>query len=123
MDPAQVMMIFGKIMTSLSSILLQGWLQPDDPGWLYFVPLWPLGFVLIWALWNMVRDTQDEKKVERSVNWPEVQGEVISSKMVWGHVEIRYEYWLFAEKYEGAYKISLHPVVPGGKAGQARSVQ
>ncbi len=63
----------------------------------------------------MVRDSGDEKKMESSVNWPEVQGEVISSKMVWGHVEVRYEYWLFAERYEAAYKISLHPVVPGGK--------
>jgi len=95
-------------------ILLQGWLGPEDPGWLYFVPLWPLGVFLLWALWNIARDSWDEKRMERGMEWPEVQGHVTASKMVWGHVEIRYEYWLFAKRYEGVHKISLKPVVMGG---------
>jgi len=98
-------------------ILVQGWLGPEDPGWLYFVPLWPLGVFALWALWNIARDNWDEKRMERGIEWPEVQGRVTVSKMVWGHVEIRYEYWMFAKRYEGVQKIGLGPVAVGGKGG------
>ena len=103
-------------MNCAASMLMQGWLNPEDPGWLYFVPLWPLGIFAIWALWNMLRDSRDEKSMKRSLQWPEAQGRIISSKMVWGHVEIAYEYWVFAERFQGLYKINLRPVIPGGTA-------
>jgi hypothetical protein len=53
------------------------------------------------------------------VDWPDAQGKVISSKIVWGHVEILYEYWPFAERHEGVHKISLKPVAAGGRGWEA----
>jgi|SRR6266851_930014 len=88
----------------------------DLPGWVYLVALWPLGFYAIWAFWNALRDSGDEKLIERSLGWPEKQGRVVSSKIVWGHVEVVYEYWVSGESYEGRHKINLPPQVVGGKA-------
>ena len=96
-----------------------GWLGPEDPQWLYFFVLWPAWFMLIWGAWNWVRDGQDERRIKRSLDWPEVQGNVIGSRIVWGHVEIRYEYWIFAERHEGVHKFSLTPVPAGGRGGTA----
>ena len=88
----------------------------DLPGWVYLVALWPLGFFCIWAFWNMMRDSREEKSMERSLNWPEKQGRVLRSKTVWGHVEVVYEYWVLGKNYEGRYKINLPPQAPGGRA-------
>jgi hypothetical protein len=90
-----------------------------DPLWLYLLPLWPIGFYGIWAFWNAMRGSREEKAAERSLDWPETQGRVVRSKIVWGHVEIVYEYWISGVSQEGRYKINLPPQFPGGKAPQA----
>lgn len=66
---------------------------------------------LLWALWIRSDESEGEKRLERSVNWPEAQGRVLGSRLVWSHVEIMYEYWVFAERYESVYKIRLGPVL------------
>jgi hypothetical protein len=60
----------------------------------------------------MVRDSLDEKRVQRSTNWPETQGIVVNSQVVWAHVEVRYEYWISSESYKETYELSLRPVAP-----------
>jgi len=65
----------------------------------------------------MFRDDRDAKDVERTLNWPEVQGVIVSNNVGWAHVAVCYEYWLFAERHEGFYKINLTPVPVGGGAG------
>jgi hypothetical protein len=105
-------------------VLMKGQINPGDPGWMYILPLWPLEVLLFWAIWKMARDSKDEKEVERSLTWPEVQGKVISSKTVWAHVEIAYEYWVLAQRYEGVHKIALRPVAVGGTGtASARSAE
>ena len=78
----------------------------------YWVPLWPIISTIIWAVWNSVRDSRDEKLVERSLAWPEVQGKVVSSKVVWAHVEVIYEYSISSGCYRGKYKMNLPPGPP-----------
>jgi|ERR1700688_970164 hypothetical protein len=79
----------------------------NTPNFVYLIPLWPLAFVGVWAIWNMRRDSRNEKLVERSLAWPEVQGRVVSSKVVWAHVEVKYEYSISSGRYMGKYKINL----------------
>ena len=79
---------------------------------IYLFALWPLFFVVIWAIWNMMRDTRQEKVALRSTDWPEVQGKVQSSKIVWGHYEVTYEYAVNGKSYSGRYEINLSPAVP-----------
>src|SRR5689334_2656621 len=81
-------------------------IQPVD-----LIPLWPLAFVLIWAIWNIARDSRDEKLVERSLGWPEAQAIVVASSVVWAHVEVKYEYLVKGTRYSGTYKMNL-PVGP-----------
>lgn len=69
---------------------------------------------LFWALWIRDTENQDGKRIERSVNWPEAQGRIVGSRVVWSHVEIKYEYWVFAERYEAVYNISLGPALISG---------
>jgi uncharacterized protein DUF3592 len=78
----------------------------------YLVPLWTLLFVGIWAIWNMVRDSRDEKLLEHSLAWPETQGRVMSSRVVWAHVEVKYEYSISSGRYTGKYKMNLPPGPP-----------
>jgi Protein of unknown function (DUF3592) len=87
---------------------------PDLPGWVYLVASWPICFYGIWVLWNAVRDRSDRKSVERSLAWPEEQGYVVSSKIVWGHVEVDYKYWVSGEDHEGKRKFNLPPAGVGG---------
>ncbi len=71
------------------------------------IPLWPLAFVGIWAIWNIARDSRDEKLVERSLGWPEAQGIVVASRVVWAHVEVTHEYLVGSVRYKGSYKLNL----------------
>jgi hypothetical protein len=64
-----------------------------------------------WATWNMVRDSRDTKLVARSLGWPEAKGTVISSKVVWAHVEVEYEYSVASGGFTGRYNANL-PVSP-----------
>src|SRR5207245_2234852 len=54
---------------------------------------------------------RDEKLMERSLGWPEAQGFVVASTVVWAHVEVRYEYLIKDGRYSGKYKMNL-PVGP-----------
>ncbi len=90
----------------------------NDPAIFYvFAALWPVIFAGIWAIWNMVRDSRDERLVERSLAWPEAQGKVVTSKVVWSHVEVRYEYSISSGRYQGRFKINL-PVGAPDRYGQ-----
>jgi uncharacterized protein DUF3592 len=86
----------------------------DLPGWVYLVASWPVGFYGTWVLWNALRDRSDKKSVERSLGWPEQEGYVVSSKIVWGHVQVDYKYWVSGEGHEGRHKFSLPPEGAGG---------
>jgi len=86
-------------------------MHSDSPV-IYLIVLWPLLFAAIWAIWNMMRDSRKEKKALRSTDWPEVQGKVQSSKIVWGHYEVTYEYAVNTKSYSGSYEINLSPAVP-----------
>jgi hypothetical protein len=93
-----------------------------DSHAIYLIALWPIAFVVIWGIWNMVRDSLDGKRVLRAKDWPEAQGVVASSRVVWAHVEVIYEYWIASGSYKGRYKLSLQPVVPDHYArGAART--
>lgn len=93
-----------------------------DFSGLSLLPLWPILFVVIWAIWNAERDSRDEKLMERSLTWPEVQGIVVSSKVVWAHVEVKYEYSISDGRYTGKYKINLPPGPPDRYARTATRV-
>ena len=84
----------------------------SEPLILYLIPLWPLVFVGVWAIWNMARDSRDEKLIERSIDWPEADGRVITSRVVWAHVEVRYEYSISSGRFTGKYKMNLPPGAP-----------
>jgi [ribosomal protein S5]-alanine N-acetyltransferase len=111
---ARIIAARGPIMNYVAFIQIRGQINPAYPGWIYMLPLWPLGVLLLWTIWKITRDSKDEKEVERSLTWPEVQGTVISGKTVWAHVEITYEYWVLAQRYEAVHKIALRPVAVGG---------
>lgn len=87
------------------------------PYWLFIVGAWPIWFVIVWAIWNSRRTERDAKLVERSLAWPEAQGIVITSKVVWAHVEVAYEYHALGATYTGKYEMGLEPVAPGGLSG------
>lgn len=89
----------------------------SNPDLVYLIPLWPLAFVGIWAIWNIVRDSRNEKLVEHSLAWPEAQGKVVSSKVAWAHVEVTYEYSISSGRYMGKYKMNL-PVGAPDKYGR-----
>jgi hypothetical protein len=77
------------------------------PNFAYLIPLWPLIFIGVWAIWNMRRDSRNEELVEQSRTWPEVHGCVVSCKVAWAHVEVKYEYSISSGRYMGKYKINL----------------
>jgi len=94
----------------------------SDSPFIYLVALWPLFFVGIWAVWNMLRDSRQERAALRAANWPEIQGKVTNSKAVWGHFEVTYQYNIGARFYCGTYIINLPPVVPDQFARGASKV-
>jgi|SRR5580658_1624002 hypothetical protein len=89
----------------------------DTPGWIYFLPFWPFGFFGIWVFWNAMRENRDAKSIERSLGWPETQGRVVGGSVVWGHVEVRYEYKAGGQWREGTYTEGLPPQAPSGSGG------
>ena len=80
--------------------------------YILLVCLWPLLFLVVWAVWNSVRDSRDEKLFLRGLEWPEAKGTVKRSRVAWAHVEVSYEYSVEGIRYTGKYKMSLAPVVP-----------
>jgi hypothetical protein len=86
--------------------------------WIYFLPFWPFAFFGIWAFWNAMRENRDAKSIERSLHWPETQGRVMGGSVVWGHVEIKYEYNVSGRRHEGTYSEGLPPQAPGGNAAR-----
>ena len=92
----------------------------SESPFLYLVPLWPIFLVGIWAVWNMIRDSRQEKTALRAANWPEIQGKVTSSKVAWGHYEVAYEFVFRDRSYRGTHLINLSPVVPGRASSGAR---
>jgi hypothetical protein len=72
-------------------------------GWIYLIPFWPFAFFGIWAFWNAMRENRDARSIERSLGWPETQGRVVGGSVVWGHVEIKYEYSVSGRRHEGTY--------------------
>jgi hypothetical protein len=87
-------------------------MKTETSLWLFLICLWPIGFVILWAIWNNLRDSGDEKRVEKSLNWPETQVIVLSTEVEWAHVQVNYEYLVAGTKYQGKYEISLSPVAP-----------
>ena len=81
--------------------------------WYMLIPFWPIYSVLVWAVWNSLRETKDQKKLLTSLQWPETQGRVTGNEVVWAHVRVTYEYSVAGITYCGRYDISLAPVVPG----------
>jgi Protein of unknown function (DUF3592) len=94
------------------------------PDYAIFFATWPLWLLIVWAVWNMRRDSKDQRLVQRSLAWPESQGKVVNSAVVWGHVEVSYEYHAGGSRYLGSYQINLSPIIPssighgGAAAGQ-----
>lgn len=86
-------------------------MKSDSPA-IYLFALWPIFFVVTWAIWNMMRDSRQEKVALRSTDWPEVQGKVQSSKIVWGHYAVTYEYAVNGKLHSGSYEINLSPTAP-----------
>jgi len=39
----------------------------NTPNFVYLIPLWSLVLIGVWAIWNMVRDSRNEKLVEHSL--------------------------------------------------------
>jgi Protein of unknown function (DUF3592) len=85
--------------------------RESSPSWI-LIALWPIAFVIVWAIWNLIRDRQDEKEVEKSLDWPETQGTVATTEVAWAHVEVSYKYSVAGTEYTGKYEISLSPVAP-----------
>lgn len=69
-----------------------------------------------------MRDSRQEKTALRSTDWPEVQGKVQSSKILWGHYEVTYEYVVNGKSHSGSYEINLSPAVPDRFARGARKM-
>ena len=92
------------------------------PRILYLLPVWPLIFMGIWAIWNMARDSRDAKLVQRSLAWPEAQGWVLTSKIVWAHVAVTYEFSIPSGRYTGKYERNLPVVAPDKYAQGAAAV-
>ena len=80
--------------------------------YIFLVCLWPLAFVVIWAIWNSIRDSGNEKLQLRSLDRPETKGRVLSSEVVWAHVSVTYDYFVDGRRYKREYKISLTPRAP-----------
>lgn len=89
------------------------------PYWILLVGAWPIWFVIVWAIWNSLLGRRDTELVEKSLAWPETQGTVTASKVVWGHVEVAYQYHVSGTTNNGKYEISLSPVAPGSLVGSA----
>jgi hypothetical protein len=81
------------------------------PYWILF-GLWPIALVIVWAVLNMARAGRDEKEVQRSLAWPQTEGLVISSRVVWAHVEVDYGYCVGGLNYTGKFELSLAPQTP-----------
>jgi hypothetical protein len=56
----------------------------------------------------MRTDHRDTRLLERSIDWPEVQGKVISNVQVLIHAEVEYDYTVSSKRYTGVYKILLY---------------
>ena len=78
----------------------------DAIGWIIFSL--PLCCLLGWAILRMARDSFDVKMLERSIDWPKVEGKVISNVRVWSHAEVEYEYTVSTRRYPGMYTIPLY---------------
>lgn len=63
-------------------------------------------------MWKSFRDSSDEKRVLRSLEWSEAGGTVLNSEVVWEHVSVTYEYFVDKKRYTGEYKIGLTPIMP-----------
>jgi len=66
----------------------------DSSFILDLIPFWPILFVVVWAVWNMARDSRDAKLLKRSLSWPETQGCVIAARVAWAHVNVDYDYFI-----------------------------
>jgi hypothetical protein len=86
----------------------------------FLTATWPLWFLGLWAFWNATRDSKDEKLVKRSVSWPEAQGKVTATSSILLHMEMKYEYVVAGNRYEGKYKINLNPTLARTHSGLNR---
>jgi hypothetical protein len=68
----------------------------------------PICCVLGWAIFRVLRDSRGAKLLQRSVDWPQAQGTVITNLQVWSHVEVEYEYSVSKRRYLGPYVIPLY---------------
>jgi hypothetical protein len=68
----------------------------------------PICCALGWAISRMFRDSRDAKLLQRSIDWPQAQGRVITNIQVRSHVEIEYEYSVSNDHYFGRYVIPLY---------------
>jgi|SRR5271155_5889992 len=66
-----------------------------------------------WALYRWTRQRRRSVLLEQSARWPEVEGKVQNSKVVWAHVAIAYEYNPPNGRQIGTYDVGL-PMVPFG---------
>jgi hypothetical protein len=79
---------------------------------IFLICLWPLALLLVWAIWNARRDKKEEKLAERSQNWPKTGGKIVSSQVVWGYVEVKYEYLMDGKMFTGILDLNLPPALP-----------
>jgi hypothetical protein len=89
----------------------------QHPYSVYLICLWPLALLIAWAISNAIRDTKNERATLKSLNWPETRGHVVSSKVVWGHVSVSYNYTVETREYAGRYKMNLPPRIPNKDGG------
>jgi Protein of unknown function (DUF3592) len=68
----------------------------------------PICCVVGWAIFRMLRDSRDAKLMQRSIDWPQTQGTVITNVQVRSHVEVEYEYSVSSRRYLGLYVIPLY---------------
>lgn len=68
--------------------------------------------MVIWGIWNSVRERGNTKRLLRALEWPEVQGVVARSRVVWAHAEVNYTYSVAGGSYKGKCKINLTPQPP-----------
>jgi hypothetical protein len=88
-------------------------------GLTILIGMWPVWLIGPWALWLMRRESGEDLQVERSIKWPEAQGRVMDTRLVWAHVEVVYEFRVSGKIYEGLHKIHLGPVPMGGASARS----
>ena len=69
-------------------------------------------FFGIWLLGNALRENHDERLLLKSISWPQTQGSVTSSRIVWAHLEVAYEFPANGQRFTGSYTVGMPATLP-----------